>query len=70
MNSVISSAEGLQVGSNTADHTDSGFLDFAGERYFVIRNVERMEPFFISVISAHDHWLFASSSGGLTAGRV
>jgi hypothetical protein len=67
---VISSAEGLQVGSNTADHTDSGFLDFAGERYFVIRNVERMEPFFISVISAHDHWLFASSSGGLTAGRV
>ena len=46
------------------------FLDFAGERYFVIRNVERMAPFFVSVISADDHWLFVSSTGGLTAGRV
>ena len=24
----------------------------------------------MSVVSAYDHWLFASSSGGLTAGRV
>lgn len=29
-----------------------------------------MAPFFISVISDSDHWLFASSTGGLTAGRV
>ena len=50
--------------------SDGEFLDFAGERYFVIRNVERMDPFFVSVISADDHWLFVSSSGGLTAGRV
>jgi hypothetical protein len=70
MNSVISSAQGLEVGRDSADTIDGGFLDFAGERYYVIRNVERMEPFFISVISAHDHWLFASSNGGLTAGRV
>jgi hypothetical protein len=47
-----------------------GFLDFAGERYYAIRNVDRMAPFFISVISSSDHWLFASSTGGLTAGRV
>ena len=46
------------------------FLDFAGERYFAIRNVDQMAPFFVSVISANDHWLFASSTGGLTAGRV
>jgi len=46
------------------------FLDFAGERYYVIRNVEQMAPFFVSVISANDHWLFASSTGGLTAGRI
>ena len=70
MNSVISTAPGIQIGSDAAGTVDGGFLDFAGERYYVIRNVERMQSFFISVISADDHWLFASSSGGLTAGRV
>ena len=70
MNSVISPDPGLPLGSAVADTIDGSFLDFAGERYFVIRNVERMEPFFMSVVSAYDHWLFASSSGGLTAGRV
>ncbi len=46
------------------------FIDFAGERYYAIRNVDRMEPFFVSVVSNVDHWLFVSSTGGVTAGRV
>jgi len=46
------------------------FVDVEGERCYVIRNVDRMPPFFVSVISNADHWLFVSSSGGLTAGRV
>jgi hypothetical protein len=46
------------------------FVDFDGERYYAIHNVDRMPPFFVSVISSDDHWLFASSTGGLTAGRV
>ena len=55
----------------TNSSTVSGeFIDFAGERYYVIRNVDKMAPFFISVISNADHWLFVSSTGGLTAGRV
>lgn len=55
----------------TGDGQVSGeFIDFAGERYYVIRNVDQMESFFISVVSNDDHWLFASSTGGLTAGRV
>ena len=52
------------------DAVTGGFVDVDGERYYVIRNVDRMPPFFISVISSADHWLFVSSSGGLTAGRV
>jgi hypothetical protein len=52
------------------DAVSGGFVDFDGERYYVIRNVDRIPPFFISVISSADHWLFVSSSGGLTAGRV
>ena len=46
------------------------FVDLAGERYYAIRNVDQIPPFFISVVSNDDHWLFASSTGGLTAGRV
>ena len=53
-----------------ADAVAGGFVDVDGERYYVIRNVDGMPPFFVSVISSADHWLFVSSSGGLTAGRV
>jgi hypothetical protein len=46
------------------------FIDLAGERYYAIRNVDKIPPFLISVVSSDDHWLFVSSTGGLTAGRV
>lgn len=46
------------------------FVTFKGERYYAIYNVDSMAPFFISLISDSDHWLFVSSTGGLTAGRV
>jgi hypothetical protein len=46
------------------------FVDLGDGRYYVIRNVDHMPPFLVSVISSADHWLFVSSSGGLTAGRV
>jgi hypothetical protein len=59
---------------NYRNGTDNGvageFIDLAGERYYVIHNVDKIAPFFISVISDSDHWLFVSSTGGLTAGRV
>ena len=46
------------------------FVTLAGERYYEIRNVDKMAPFFISLVSDSDHWMFISSNGGLTAGRV
>ncbi len=46
------------------------FVDFDNERHYAIRNVDRMPPFFITVVSNVDHWLFASSTGGVTAGRA
>lgn len=46
-----------------------GFIDRQGERFYAIHNVDKMPPFFISLISDNDHWFFASSNGGLTAGR-
>ncbi|MFW2388842.1 MAG: hypothetical protein ACN4G0_10925 [Polyangiales bacterium] len=56
--------------SGRNDEVSGEFLTLAGERYYAIRNVEQMAPFFISVVSNSDHWLFVSSTGGLTAGRV
>lgn len=41
-----------------------------GEQYYQIANVDQMKPFFISVVSASDHWLFISSTGCLSAGRI
>ncbi len=57
--------------SMEANNAVSGeFIDLQGERYYAIRNVDKMPAFFVSVISDSDHWLFISSTGGLTAGRV
>ena len=52
------------------DAVRGDFVDVFGERYYAIYNVDAMPPFFISLISNVDHWLFISSTGGLTAGRV
>lgn len=40
-----------------------------GEDFFVIRNFDTMRPFFMTIVSASDHWLFIGSNGGLSAGR-
>ncbi|NTV39671.1 MAG: hypothetical protein HGA51_06910, partial [Demequinaceae bacterium] len=48
---------------------DGRLVDLAGERYYRIGNYDNMDPFFMSVVSDSDHWMFLSSRGGLTAGR-
>ncbi len=40
-----------------------------GRSYYKISNHDQMPPFFISLVSADDHWLFISSNGALSAGR-
>ena len=47
-----------------------GFVDLAGRRFYRIGDFDRLEPFLMTVVSASDCWLFVSSTGGLTAGRV
>ncbi len=49
--------------------SDTEFLSIGGEQFVVIRDVDQLPPFLMSVVSASDHWLFVSSRGGLTAGR-
>ena len=39
------------------------------EVYYKITNSNKMRPFFISLVSNSNHWMFISSNGGLSAGR-
>jgi len=45
------------------------FIRMDGEKYYEIKNYDAMQPFFISLASDSNHWMYISSSGGLTAGR-
>ncbi|WP_405350234.1 hypothetical protein [Nonlabens sp. Asnod3-H03] len=44
-------------------------VDFQNEKYYKISNHDAMRPFFMSIVSDSNHWMFISSNGGLTAGR-
>ena len=45
------------------------FITINGERFYEIANYDEMQPFFISLASDTDLWMYLSSTGGLTAGR-
>lgn len=45
------------------------YVDLLGESFYKIQNFDAMPPFFMSLVSSSDHWLFISSTGGLTAGH-
>ena len=44
-------------------------ISFENEKYYKITNSDEMRPFFMSIVSDSNHWMFISSNGGLTAGR-
>lgn len=45
------------------------FISINGVRFYEIANYDEMQPFFISLASDTDLWMYLSSTGGLTAGR-
>jgi hypothetical protein len=45
------------------------FVTIEGEEFYKIANNDLMRPFFMSIVSDSNHWMFISSNGGLTAGR-
>lgn len=50
--------------------TGGGYVNLLGETFYKIQNYDAMPPFFMSIVSGSDHWLYISSTGGLSAGRV
>ena len=50
---------------DTRDTTITGeFISLSGETYYRIRNYDAIPPFFITVVSPDDHWLFFATTGG------
>ena len=45
------------------------FISINRERFYEIANYDEMQPFFISLASDTDLWMYLSSTGGLTCGR-
>ncbi|MAS36282.1 MAG: hypothetical protein CL610_19920 [Anaerolineaceae bacterium] len=45
------------------------YVTLLGQAFYRIQNFDTMEPFFMSIVSSTDHWLFIASTGGLSAGR-
>jgi len=45
------------------------WITFDKEQFYKISNCDKMRPFFMSIVSDSNHWMFVSSNGGLTAGR-
>ncbi len=52
-----------------AQENTGHYVKIDGESFYKIENVETMRPFFMTLVSPSDHWLFIASNGGLTAGR-
>ncbi|MGD8402612.1 MAG: hypothetical protein PVJ21_03055 [Anaerolineales bacterium] len=48
---------------------EGGYVTRLGEQFYCIRSYDQIPPFFMSVVSSSDHWMFISSTGGLSAGR-
>lgn len=68
------SEKNLYAGTSVVTFNPGGvngeYIAIDGEKYYCIRNYDRMQPFFMSLVSSSDHWMFISSTGGLTAGRA
>lgn len=47
-----------------------GEITIEGQTFYKISNADQMRPFFMSLVSHSDHWMFISSTGGLSAGRI
>tara|TARA_Y100001935_G_scaffold238369_1_gene224702 strand:- start:32779 stop:36195 length:3417 start_codon:yes stop_codon:yes gene_type:complete len=43
--------------------------EFRNEEWFKISNSDSLRPFFMSIVSDSNHWMFISSNGGVSAGR-
>ena len=65
MNTTVSN----QDISAISNHIKVELITINNETFYKISNSHLMRPFFMTIVSDSDHWMFISSNGGLTAGR-
>ncbi len=63
----VPSSPAREVGANNM--VTGSYQSLASEQYYKISNSHLMDPFFMSLVSATDHWMFIASNGALTCGR-
>lgn len=54
---------------NTTLEIKGELVNLQNESFYKISNSHTMRPFFMTIVSDSNHWMFISSNGGLTAGR-
>lgn len=63
----------IYIGNNKAISKEKvvvgEFVTIDNESYYKIENSDTLRPFFMSIVSNSNHWMFISSNGGLSAGR-
>jgi len=63
----------IYIGKSEADFRKSevngDFVKVDNENFYRISNSDKMRPFFMSLVSESNHWMFISSNGGISAGR-
>ena len=73
INSKITAEDVPYLGQNPAQffekEVDGKEVIRNGESFYKISNADLMRPFFMSIVSNSDHWMFISSNGSLSAGR-
>ena len=57
-------------GFNDDSLTTDGFTSLGGQPAYQIAQADRMPPFLMSIVSDCDIWMFVSSTGGITCGRL
>jgi hypothetical protein len=60
----------IEPAPRVAPASSGAFTVLDGERHYRVSAFDRMPPFLMSLPSDTDLWMFISSGGGLTAGRV
>ena len=63
----------INIGPHSAQFADTNVkgeqMKIEGESFYKISNVNGMRPFFMTIVSHSNHWMFISSTGALSAGR-
>lgn len=59
----------IKADKKSSKVVNMSMVEHENESYYKISNHDEMRPFFMSIVSNSNHWMFISSNGGLTAGR-